>query len=82
MDHPAATQPCIQVSPPPGSSSDPSKGIHVYSLMVEGSYATWKVEGLVDQTRNYSIHVCNWRTGQMISVRIVFIGPLPGVTRI
>ena len=50
--------------------------------MVEGSYATWKVEGLVDQTRNYSIHVCNWRTGQMISVRIVFIGPLPGVTRI
>ncbi|KAM5536879.1 hypothetical protein V8D89_009426 [Ganoderma adspersum] len=67
MDHPAATLPCIQVLPPPGHSTDPAHQLHIYSLIVGGSYVTWKLDAVIDQAHDYSIHVCNWRTGQMIS---------------
>ncbi|PIL34947.1 hypothetical protein GSI_02734 [Ganoderma sinense ZZ0214-1] len=66
MDHPAATLPCIQVFPPPGAFNSLEERIHVYSPIAVGCHVIWKLLASVGPVWNHSIHVCNWKSGQII----------------
>ena len=68
MDHPAAMLPCIQVFP----SSRRGESIPISSTIMGGHHVIWQLVSSSGHVRNHSIHVCNWRTGQMVSVCIAW----------
>ncbi|KAI1790003.1 hypothetical protein LXA43DRAFT_540985 [Ganoderma leucocontextum] len=78
-DHPAAKLPCIQVFPPAGS--DQTVKIRIFGLWINTHHVIW---GLATHGTacSYSLEVCNWRTGQVISRIDVGTQSVPDVIRL
>ena len=73
--HPAASQPSIPVRPDRASEA---VEVTVIELAISGEYVIWvfsNPQGDSDAVANYSIQVCNWKSGQAISVRTAFLDP-------
>ncbi|PIL34955.1 hypothetical protein GSI_02742 [Ganoderma sinense ZZ0214-1] len=63
-DHPAAARPHWQIALPDGT--EPTTDINVLGVWVTTEHVVWEI---ADRgVRDYTIEVCNWRTGQITSL--------------
>lgn len=67
--HPAATLPLIQPR-----ISRPAEPANVYELHVVGDYVILEIHEEIGIRTRHLMDVYNWKTGQLVSVRIPVIG--------
>nr|VWO94555.1 N/A [Ganoderma boninense] len=63
--HQEAVRPRLQVGIPSGV--EPTAGIHIFKVWVVQEHVIWATCAIGREARSYSLELCNWRTGQIIS---------------